>query len=114
MLKQLDMFKIHSYLMISKTDKKSGRKKYTTSYGSYAGFVITVIIVILAFAYLLDSLLKIKSSEYDVMISEHSANTFENTKDAFITERDKNFLIPLLSFHLFDDKLNDFDIYIDN
>ena len=62
MLKQLDMFKIHSYLMISKTQKKSGKKKYTTSYGSYAGFLITITIIILLLGYLIDSVFKMYSS----------------------------------------------------
>ena len=93
------MFKIHSYLMISKTDKKSGKKKYTTSYGSYAGFVITVIIATLAFGYLLDSILHIKSSSYDVLISTSLTNTFEKPNDAYTKERDKNFFIPMLRFH---------------
>ena len=67
MLKSLDMFKIHSYLVVSKNDKKSGKKKYKTSFGSYAGFIVTLFIMLAACTYLIDRFSLLTKSSLDVL-----------------------------------------------
>ena len=98
--------------MISKTQKKSGKKKYTTSYGSYAGFFITVTIIILLLAYLVDNGLKMNSSQLDILTTTSTTNTFESSMDAYIQTRDRHFFFPILRFYQFGDgEPGEFDVY---
>ena len=52
MIKQLDMFKVHGYLTMSQTNRKTGEKIYFRKYGSYAGVILTVTTLMFSFTYL--------------------------------------------------------------
>ena len=53
MLKQLDIFKIPGYLMISQRKKSTSKNKvvYNKKYGSYAGLFLTILVFIMGCGY---------------------------------------------------------------
>ena len=112
MLKQLDLFKVHGYLPMSQTNRKTGEKIYFRKYGSFAGIILTLLIVFAAFSYLSYLIEQTNHQKFDKLEGVLIPNPFQSDTDQFIFMRDKYVFQPILTIRQFDNEtLPAFDVY---
>ena len=77
-LKSLDMFKVQHNFYLYKNQKSKGKKNFGTSYGSYFGAIITIIVYSIAFIYLTEQLAIMISGRRDIINKQEFPNNFND------------------------------------